>query len=149
MAEVKKDFKKRLQEITFKALKATIKGVLLYGIYFVLSMFLASVPEMFPGFQQIIETFVIVYMIFTIFAELTSETIFQHFINTAKALFVILYLAFSLKSGVIGITFQNGNLIIDLRSFMAIAMLLSLLGLAKSMFQAINFLNAKAETLHV
>jgi len=145
MAEMKKDFKKRLQEITFKALKAAIKGVLLYGIYFVLSMFLPPVSEMIPGFQQVIEIFVMVYIILATFAELTSDTIFQYFFNTAKALFVILYVIFSFKSGVIGVTFQNVNLIIDLRSFLVIAMLLSLLGLAKSMLQAINFLNAKAE----
>jgi hypothetical protein len=149
MAEVKKDFKKRIQEVTFKALKATIKGVLLYGVYFVLSMFLASISEMVPGFQQIIETFIMIYIILTTFAELTSETIFQHFFDMAKALFVILYLVFSLKSGVMGITFQNVNLIIDLRSFLVAAMLLSLLGLAKSMFQAIDFLNAKTDALHV
>ena len=149
MAEVKKDFKKRIQEITFKALKATMKGILLYGVYFILSMFLASISEMVPGFQQIVETFVMVYIILTTFAELVSETIFQHFFNMAKALFVILYLVFSLKSGVMGITFQNVNLIIDLRSFLVAVMLLSLLGLAKSMFQAIDFLNAKADALHV
>lgn len=149
MAEVRKDFKKRLQEITFKALKATIKGVLIYGVYFVASIFLASFSEMVPGLHQIIETFVMFYIILTIFAELTAKTIFQHFLNMAKALFVILYLIFSLKTGVMGITFQNVDLIIDLRFFLVTAMLTSLLGLAKSTFQAIDFLNTKAETLHV
>lgn len=149
MAEMKKDFEKHLQKITFKALKAAIKGVFLYGVYFVLSMFLAPISEMIPGFQQIIEIFVIVYIILATFAELTSDTIFQYFFNTAKALFVILYVIFSFKSGVIGVTFQNVNLIIDLRAFLVAAMLLSLLGLAKSMFEAIDFLNAKVDALHI
>jgi hypothetical protein len=34
---------------------------------------------------------------------------------------------------------------VDLRLFLAIAMLLSLLGLAKSVFQAINYMSEKAE----
>ena len=145
MAEAKRDFGKRLREITFKALKATIKGVLFYGIYFVLSSFLAPISEVFPNFQQVIEIFVMVYIILIITEELTSGTIFQYFFNTARALFMIFYLIFSLKSGVIGITFQGVSLIVDLRLFLAIAMLLSLLGLAKSTLQAINFLNEKAE----
>jgi hypothetical protein len=92
-----------------------------------------------------IETFVMVYIFFIIVGELTSGTIFQHFFNTAKALFLILFLIFSLKTGLVGITFQNVSLIVDLRLFLTVAILLSLLGLAKSMLQAINFLNQKAE----
>jgi len=145
MAEDKRDFKKRLQKITFKALKATIKGTFFYGIYFVLSIFLSPISEIFPGFLQMIETFVMVYIFFIIVGELTSGTIFQHFFNTAKALFLILFLIFSLKTGLVGITFQNVSLIVDLRLFLTVAILLSLLGLAKSMLQAINFLNQKAE----
>lgn len=145
MAEAKKDFKKRLQEITSKALRATIKGVLFYGIYFVLSVFLAPISGMVPGFLQAIEIFVMIYVLLIIIEELTVGTIFQYIFNTIKALFVILYLAFLLKSGVIGIPFQNVSLIVDLRLFLVIAMLLSLLGFAKSMLQAINFLNEKAE----
>lgn len=145
MAEAKKDFKKRLQETTSKALRATIKGVLLYGIYFVLSVFLAPISGMVPGFLQAIEIFVMIYILLIIIEELTVGTIFQYIFNTIKALFVILYLAFLLRSGVIGIAFQNVSLIVDLRLFLVIAMLLGLLGLAKSMLQAINFLNEKAE----
>lgn len=145
MAEAKKDFKKRLQEITFKTLRATIKGVLFYGIYFVLSIFLAPISGMVPGFLQAIEIFVMIYIVLIIIKELTVGTIFQYIFNTAKALFVILFLMFLLKSGVIGITFQNVSLIVDLRLFLVIGMLLSLLGFAKSVLQAINFLNEKAE----
>lgn len=145
MAEPKKDFGKRLQEITFKALKASIKGVLFYGIYFVSSIFLAPISEIFPNFQQAIEIFVMIYIILIITEELTSGTIFQYFFNAAKTSFMISYLIFSLKSGVMGITFQGVSLIVDLRLFLVIAMLLSLLGIAKSILQAINFLNEKSE----
>jgi len=149
MAEEEKGFKKRLQKFTGKALKATIKGVLFYGIYFVLSMFLAPISEMVPGFQQTIEIFVMVYIVLMVIGELTGGTIFQYFFNAAKALFVILYLIFSLKGGIVGMTIQNVNLIADLRLFLAVAMLLGLLGFAKSVFQAINFLNEKAEHVHI
>ncbi len=148
MTEENKDLNKRLQKFTRKALKATIKGVLFYGIYFVLSMFLAPVSEIIPGFQQMIEVFVMVYIFLMIIGELTAGTIVHHFFNGTKALFVILYLIFALNGGIVGITVQNVNLIVDLRLFLVVAMLLGLLGFAKSVLQAINFLNEKAEHAH-
>jgi len=110
---------------------------------------LTPISEIFPNFQQAIEIFVMIYILFIITEELTSGTIFQYFFNTARALFMIFYLIFLLKSGVIGITFQGVSLIVDLRLFLVIAMLLSLLGLAKSMLQAINFLNEKSEHIRI
>lgn len=148
MTEERKDFKKRLQGFTSKALKATVKGVIFYVIYFVLSMFLAPISEMVPGLQQTIEIFVIVYILLMIIGELTSGTIFHHFFNAAKALFVILYLIFALQGGIVGMTVQNVNLIVDLRFFLIVAMLLGLLGFAKSVLQAINFINQKTEHPH-
>lgn len=148
MTKEKRDFKKRVQAVTYKALKATIKGFIFYGIYFVLSLFLAPISETVPGLQLAIEIFVMMYIFLAIIGELTSGTIFHHFINTAKALFVILYLILYLKNGIVSTTFQNVSLIVDLRLFLIVATLVSLLALAKSMLQAINFLNQKAENVH-
>ena len=148
MAKENKDSNRRLQKFTRKALKATIKGVLFYGIYFALSMFLAPVSEIVPGFQQMIEVFVIVYIFLMIIGELTAGTIFHHFFNGAKALFVILYLIFALNGGTVGVTVQNVNLVVDLHLFLVVAILLGLVGFAKSVLQAINFLNEKTERVH-
>jgi len=90
-----------------------------------------------------------VYILLMIVGELTSGTIFQYFFSVAKALFVIGYLIFSLNGGIVGLTFQNVSLMVDLRLFLAIAMLLSLLGLAKSVFQAVNYMSEKAEYTHI
>jgi hypothetical protein len=149
MANAENDFKKKVRNFTFKALKATAKGILVYAAYFVLWMFVAPVSTIIPGLQQMIETFVIVYISLMVVEELTSGTIFQFFFNMAKALFVIGYLIFSLNGGMIGLTFQNVNLMVDLRVFLAIATLLSLLGLAKSVLQAINYMSEKAEYTHI
>jgi len=149
MVDANDDFKKRVRNFTFKALKATVKGILFYAIYFVLWMFLAPISEIVPGFQQMVETFVIVYICLMIVGELTSGTIFQYFSSVAKALFVIGYLVFSLKGGIFDLTFQNVSLMVDLRVFLTIATLLSLLGLAKSVFQAINYMNEKAEYTNI
>jgi hypothetical protein len=149
MVETNTDSKKTLRKFSSKALKATIKGVLIYAIYFILWMLIAPILQTIPGLQQMIETFVTAYIIFIIVEELTSGTIYHCFFNVAKALFVIGYLISTFKGGIFSIAFQNINLIVDLRLVLAIATLLGLLGLAKSMLQTINYVNEKAEYAHI
>jgi hypothetical protein len=149
MANNSSNSEKTLQKLTFKILKATIKGVLFYAAYFVLWMFISPISELVPGFQQMVEVFVIVYVFLIIVGELTSGTIFQYFFNASKALFAICYLILSLKGGIFGVTFQNVNLTVDLRLFLIIAISLGLLGFAKSVLQAINYMNKKAEITRI
>ncbi len=84
-----------------------------------------------------------------IIGELLTGTILHHFFNAAKALFVILYLMFSLKGGTVGVNFEDVNLVVDLSFFLIMAMFLSALGFAKSVLQAIDFLNEKPEPLQL
>jgi hypothetical protein len=143
------DFKKRLGKFVFKAIKATVKAVLLYVVYFFIASFLAPLSELVPGFQQSIEAFVAVYICLIVISELTSGTVYQYFFNVAKALFVILYLILGLGGGILGFSFENVSLMIDLSFFFIVAMLLSLLGFAKSILQAINYLNQKTESASI
>lgn len=128
-----------------RALKATAEGAILYAVYFFLSQFLAPLSEFVPGFQQMVEAFVTVYIVLIIVAELTSGSILQHFFNATKALFIIAYLVVSLGTGVFSLTFQGLNFVVDIRLFLVIAMLLALVGLAKSVLQTIDYVNEKAE----
>jgi hypothetical protein len=137
--------KSNLRNIVFKAAKAAIKAVIVYLAYFFVWLFLSPLSELIPGLQQMLETFIIVYIVLMILGDLTSGTIYQHFFSAAKTLFVIGYLIMSLNGGIFGVTFENISLMIDLRLFVIIAMILSLLGLAKSVIQAINYMNNKAE----
>jgi uncharacterized ion transporter superfamily protein YfcC len=130
-------------------LKTTIKAVIIGVIYVLLLQVLAPASVMIPSLQEIVATFVIVYVVLMVVGDLTSGTIFQHFFNGAKSLFVIGYLIFSLNSGILDYTFGNVNLIIDVRLFLIVAMLLGLLGLAKSILQAINYVNEKVELTSV
>src|SRR5271157_216466 len=145
MANQLKPNQKGKQSIFRKALKATIKGTVLYAAYFVLSQFLSPLSEYVPGFQQIIETFVTVYIILIIIAELTSGSILQHFFNAAKALFIVAYIAASLGTGTFNLTMGTLSFAVNIQVFLIIAMMLGLVGLAKSVMQTINYLNEKAE----
>lgn len=110
---------------------------------------MSPISELVPGFQQMVEVFVMVYIFLIIVADLTSGTIFQYFFNASKALFAICYLILSLNGGIFGVTFQNVNLTVDLRLFLIIAISLGLLGFAKSVLQAINYMNEKAEITRI
>lgn len=133
-----------LRKIGVRALKAAAKGILVYVLYFILSLFLAPFMEMVPTLQQSIEAFVTLYLILMVIGDFLADTIYHYFFGAGKSLFVIFYLILSLKSGVVSTSFGSINLLVDLRLFLVIAMLLSLLGLARSVFQAINFMNEKA-----
>jgi uncharacterized ion transporter superfamily protein YfcC len=148
-AEEGTNLKPRIRKNIFRVLKTTIKAVIIGVIYVLLLQVLAPASVMIPGLQEIVATFVIVYVVLMVVGDLTSGTIFQHFFNGAKSLFVIGYLIFSLNSGILDYTFGNVNLIIDVRLFLIVAMLLGLLGLAKSILQAINYVNEKVELTSV
>jgi hypothetical protein len=128
-----------------RALKAAVKGAMFYVVYFFLSQFLAPISEFVPGFPQMLETFVVVYIIFIVVAELTSGSIVHHFFNTAKALFVVAYLVFSLRTGIFTVASEGLSFVVDVRLLLMIAMLLGLLGLAKSVLQTIDYVNERAE----
>lgn len=145
MAETKKSEQHKARKIALKILKATIKAAIVYVVYVFLSQFLVPISTFMPGIQQLAETFVMIYIALMIIGELTSGTIFQHFFGAAKALFVIGYLLLSLNGGIFGFSLEGINLIVDLRLFLMIATLLGLLGLAKSVLQAINYLSERAE----
>jgi hypothetical protein len=145
MVDGKKPSKTKFRQITFSLLKAAAKAFLFYVLYRVSWMFLAPIAGMMPGLQQIIEDFVIVYIFLMVAGELAFGTVFQHLFNAAKELFVVGYLISSSKSGIIHLSLENANLIVDLRLFLMIATLLGLLGFTKSALQAINFVSGKAE----
>jgi hypothetical protein len=145
MASERSGSKTGVRKIMFKVLKAAVKAIVFYMVYYVCWLFLAPIASMIPALQQSILIFVAVYITLIIVGELSAGTVYQHFFGVANALFVIAYLIFSLKSATLSITYQGVVLMVDLRLFLGIAMLLSLLGLGKSMLQAINFASKKAE----
>jgi hypothetical protein len=146
LEETKKDSQGGFRKILFRASKATIKGSIFYGAYFVLSQYMAPIFTVVPSFQQTIESFVIAYTVLLIAGELTGGTVYQHFLNVAKALFVVGYLMLSMKSGVIELTLSSIRIAVDFRLILTAAVLLGLLGVAKAVLQAVDYMSEKAES---
>jgi hypothetical protein len=147
LGETKKGSDSVLRKMVFRASKATIKGSIFYGVYFVLSQFMAPVFTLVPSFQPMIEAFVITYVVLLVAGELTKGTVYQHFLSMSKALFVVGYLMFSMGSGVVNLSMGSVNITVDLRLILTIAVLLGLLGVAKAVLEAVNYMSEKAEPL--
>ena len=133
------------RRLALNIIKAAAKGIIVYVIYYVAWSFISPIAQMIPSLQQTIQLFVMIYLVLLIVGELTSGTIYHYFFNTGRALFVIGYLIMSLKTGVLGGTFENLAFSVDLRLLLTFAVLLSLPNLAKSVIQTISYLNQKAE----
>jgi len=131
--------------IMTKALKATIKGVILTAAYFVLSSFIAPFSDIVPGLQQMVETFAAAYIVLVIISEIASGSIYQHFFNAAKAFVIIACLMASLGAGRLSLTFQGMKVAVDVHVILIIAMLLGLTDLARSVLRTVDFINERAE----
>ncbi len=136
---------KGIRKNILRLLKTTVKVIIVIIVYVLLSQVLAPASVFIPGLQDMIATFLLVYVALMVVSDMFSGTIFQHFFSGARSLFVIAYLIFSLNSGLLDYTFGNVKLIIDVRVFLEVVMLLELLGFAKSMMQAVNFVSGKVE----
>jgi hypothetical protein len=145
MAEQQKKSKNPIKDISFRVAKATVKAILVYLIYFLLAPMLAPLFGLIPGFMESIEAFIAVYIVLMILSDLTEKTVFQYFFNTARALFFIGYLLLSMGDGVLSTSYENFSLTVNLTLFYTIAVTLSLLGFARTILQAINFMHEKAE----
>ena len=145
MAEQQPKRKNLVKDISFRVAKATVKAVLVYLLYFLLSPMLAPLLEMMPDLLGSIEAFVAVYIVLMILSDITAKTIFQHFFNTARALFFVGYLLLSMGNGVFSTSYESFSLSINLTMFYTIAVSLSLLGLARCILQTINFMHERTE----
>ena len=134
-----------VRDVSFRVAKAAVKAILVYLIYFLLVPLLAPLFELIPGFMESIEVFVVVYIVLMILGDLTAKTVFQYFFSTARALFFMAYLLLSMGNGEFSTAYENFSLTVNLTLFYTIAATLSLLGFARTILQAINFMHEKAE----
>ncbi len=145
MGEEKKKSKNLVKDISFRVVKATLKAILVYLLYFFLAPMLTPLFGLLPGIMESLEAFVAVYIVLMILGDLTEHTVFQYFFSTARALFFMAYLLLSMGDGAISTSYENFSLTVNLTLFYTIAVTLSLLGVASSILQAINFMSERAE----
>ncbi len=146
MVEQKKMRQNQIKDLAFKVTEATVKAIFVYLLYFLISPFILPLTSFIPNLAGTIETFVWVCILFMILGELTKKTIFQCFVNTGRAFFIIAYIVFSFGDGKLITSFENFSLTVDLTLFYTLAALFGFLGLARAVLQSIHFMNERAET---
>lgn len=146
MAEKKQKDSKKIRDLAFKIARITIIAVLIYLIYIVLAPFLTAFSTVVPGIDKMVELLVAVNVVLLILGDLTANTVYSCFLNAGRAIFTIAFMIFALGDGILSMSFQSFALKIDLTTVYGIVALLSLLGLARSVLQAINFMSERAES---
>ena len=144
-----------LRKMLPRIAKAVIKGLLYFVLLYVVPMFLVSqvsafAPGLFADYGQVVTVFAAVIIFFAVASELTSGTIFQHAFNIGKALILIIFFIVALDGGIVrlDLNIMEGlpiSIVADLRVYLMMLIAIDLLGLAKSVLQAIYFLSESAE----
>jgi len=150
-----KSSKSFLRKMLPRIVKAVIKGLLYFVLLYVVPMFLVSqasafAPRLFSDYGQVVTLFAAVVIFFAVASELTSGTIFQHALNIGKALILIIFFVVALGGGIVrlDLNIQEGlpiSIVADLSVYLMMLIAIDLMGLAKSVLQAINFLSESAE----
>lgn len=143
-----------LRKMLPRIAKAVVKAVLYFIFLYLVPTMLVSqlsefAPELFANYSQLINLFAAVVIFFVVASELTSGTIFQHAFNIGKAIILIIFYVLALNGGIISLNlnFESVpiNIWADLRIYLMMLITIDLLGLAKSVLQAVNFLSEKTE----
>jgi len=155
----KGDEKTFVERIMPRVFKAAIMGVITFFLYYMLPTLMfsmiptESLPSEFGSFfyryENLVYIFAAIMICFAVAIQLSSGTIFQHAFSIAKAIILILYFIYALEGGILTLSMSLGgimvNIMANLTAFLAILISVNLLALAKSMFEAINFLSQKVE----
>lgn len=129
-----------------RLLKGLAKALIAVIAFLVLAQFLTPLNTFFPQAYALIETYVIVYVVFIILGDLTKGMIYEHMLGMGKAFFFMGYTVYALNRGVITQSIESVSFTVNIEVFLMMMILIGTLEFAKSMLQLINFMATKAET---
>jgi len=134
----------------FKA--AFLVAIVYLPIYF-LSALVRPLESFFPWYEPLTNIFTAVFLIFLVAGTLFSGTVFQYLFAVARTLVLMLFFIYALNGGIITLAVPvqetTVNIFIDLRVILAMLVLVCLLGIAKNVVQAVDFVAGKAETKEI
>jgi hypothetical protein len=137
-----------------RIVKATVKGVVYFILLYAVPRFFVSqlsevAPELVAGYAQLLGLFAAVVIFFVVASELTSGTIFQHAFNVGKAIILLIFFVLALNGGIVSLSLNLESIpikiLVDLRTYLIMLITIDLIGLARSILQAVSFLSEKAE----
>jgi len=133
-----------------RIIKAAVWGALTYVFAYYLPMLMFPMDILPIEYGQLFYLFVGIIVFFAVVTKLFSGTILEYAFSIARALIMILYLIAVFNGGIISFAVSmeeaSVNLAVNLEALLTILILVNLLGIAKSMLQATNFLAKKIDT---
>ncbi len=128
----------------FRIIKASVKAAVAIVVYSVALAFIGPLFALVPSLASTIEVFAIVFIILMVVSDLTSGTIFHSVFNIGRAAFVVIYLVSAFSGNVISVAEQGISISVDISLLLTITVILSLVGLAAAILEAILFLHNQA-----
>jgi hypothetical protein len=139
-----------VKKIVPRVFKAVLLGVIAYLPMYFLSALVSPVQSFFPWYEPLTNIFAGVFIFFLVAGVLSSGTVFQYVFGVARTLALMVFFIFVLNSGVITLSMPiegaTVNIMVDITVVLAMLVLVCLLGIAKNVVQAIDFLARKVET---
>jgi hypothetical protein len=132
------------RKLVVRVLKAVLKTVIIYFLFETLSAFLVPF-EVFQNYQAVSVLFVALWIFFIFATELTRGTVFHHVFAIANSLVFLLYFTHVLNTSVFHIAVEQVMIMVDLRFFLGIFVLGSIVGFAKSMLDLLMWLSKREE----
>lgn len=124
--------------------RASIKTAIIYGIFAALSTFVAPISGVFDYHGVVTIPFAF-YLALIFLVEVTRGTILQYIFSGVSHLAMMLYFSYVMNSAVVSFAVDRIALTVDLRFFIALFVLASVLGFAKNMIQLLDWQNTKEE----
>jgi len=139
------DGKRLVKKMLPKVLKATLGSIIIFLLVYLVPSLL--IPEGFlpSEYQLSMYAFATITVVFFVLVELASGTIFQYAFSFLRALVLIVFFIFTLGHGIITVKIETFHIVVNLTVFLAILILVELLGMTKSVLGAVHFLSEKVE----
>ena len=134
-----------LKKVASRVLRAALAGFITFLLVYFLSTLLYPPEALPPGYEPLFDVFVAIVVFFAVVIELSSGTILKYAFSAARALILIMYFVYALHGGIITTEMEMAHIMVDLRGFLAMLIFVNLLGLAKSILEAVDFLSEKEE----
>jgi hypothetical protein len=128
-----------------RVLKGVAKSLIIIIPFLIFFQMLTSLDQVFPRASALVETYVVVFVVFVVLGELTKGTIYQHILSMGKDFFFIGYTIFALNNGMITQTVRSITFSVNLQVLITMIIFIGILDFAKSLLQVINYMADKAE----
>jgi len=139
-----------VRKILPKVFKAALLAVITYLPVYFLSALISPIQPFFPWYEPLTNIFAAVFIFLLVVGVFSSGTVFQYVFGVARTLVLMVFFICVLNGGIITLTVPvegaSTNIMLDVRVVLAMLVLVCLLGIAKNVVQAIDFVSGKAET---